>query len=57
MAYKIFHIPVMGDSEAEEMMNAFLRTHRIVDVRQYLVTIMGRTLSVSSWNITKTVLR
>jgi len=39
MQFKIFKIPCIGDEEAEESMNHFLRTHRIVSVTKELVTL------------------
>ena len=36
MQFKVFHIPFTGESEAEEEMNKFLRSHRIVTVQREL---------------------
>ena len=45
MQFKIFHIPMLGDNEAEEEMNKFLRSHRIVTVHREL----SRTPSGTFW--------
>ena len=42
MQFKVFHISITGDSDAEEEMNKFLRTHRIVTVQRELAnTVLG----------------
>ena len=37
MQFKLFSIPAMGDAEAEEELNRFLRSHRAVSVQKELV--------------------
>src|SRR3989304_10088219 len=37
MQFKLFSIPATGDSEAEEELNRFLRSHRAVSVQKELV--------------------
>ena len=37
MQFKIITIPATGDPDAEDALNAFLRGHRVVSVRQELV--------------------
>ena len=38
MQYKMFKIPCLGDKDAEESMNRFLRSHRVVSVTKEPVT-------------------
>ena len=45
MQFKIFHIAISGDSEAEEEMNKFLRSRRIITVHREL----SRTVSGTYW--------
>jgi superfamily II DNA helicase RecQ len=45
MQFKIFHISILGDSDAESAMNKFLRTHRVVTVQREL----ARSVSGSFW--------
>ena len=45
MQFKIFHIAVSGDGEAEEEFNKFLRSHRIITVHREL----ARTASGTFW--------
>ena len=37
MQFKLFSIPATGDTEAEEELNRFLRSHRAVSVQKELV--------------------
>jgi hypothetical protein len=37
MQFKLFSIPATGDAEAEEELNRFLRSHRVVSVEKELV--------------------
>jgi superfamily II DNA helicase RecQ len=45
MQFKVFHIAISGSSEAEEELNKFLRSHRIVTVQREL----ARTASGTFW--------
>ena len=45
MQFKVFHIAISGNSEAEEELNKFLRSHRIVTVHREL----ARTASGTIW--------
>jgi superfamily II DNA helicase RecQ len=45
MQFKVFHIAITGDNAAEEEMNKFLRSHRIVTVQRELT----RTTSGAYW--------
>jgi superfamily II DNA helicase RecQ len=45
MQFKIFHIAIYGNSDAEEELNKFLRSHRIVTVHREL----ARTASGTFW--------
>lgn len=43
MQIRIFHIPVAATEEMTEELNAFLRSHKIVDIRKELATIDGNS--------------
>jgi len=45
MQFKVFHIAISGDGDAEEELNKFLRSHRIVTVHREL----ARTASGTFW--------
>ena len=45
MQFKVFHVAITGDSDAEEELNKFLRSHRIVTVHREL----ARTPSGAYW--------